>query len=151
MYSYIIGVITQKEQGKVTLENNGIGYEINVSNQTLEMLEFDNEPVKIYTYLVVREDEMSLYGFITKEEKNKIMISIKEEYQSNGYGKTLFKNMLNELTKIGYKEIKLTIPIENYRIKNIILQCNGLQLSTLNNEEMYVIPLENNEELESPK
>jgi len=102
-------------------------------------------------YVLEKENNIMGYGFITKEEKNKIMISIKEEYQSNGYGKTLFKNMLNELTKIGYKEIKLTIPIENYRIKNIILQCNGLQLSTLNNEEMYVIPLENNEELESPK
>ncbi|MBE7082390.1 MAG: Holliday junction branch migration protein RuvA [Clostridiales bacterium] len=74
MYSYIIGIVTQKEQGKIALENNGIGYEINVSNQTLEMLEFDNEPVKIYTYLVVREDEMSLYGFITKEEKNMFLL-----------------------------------------------------------------------------
>lgn len=70
MYSYIIGVITHKEEGKIALENNGIGYEINVSNQTLNSFVYPNEPVKIFTYLVVREDEMSLYGFSTMEEKN---------------------------------------------------------------------------------
>ena len=70
MYSYIIGVITHKEEGKIALENNGIGYEINVSNQTLSSFTFENEPVKLFTYLVVREDEMSLYGFSTLEEKN---------------------------------------------------------------------------------
>lgn len=70
MYSYIIGIIAQKEEGKIILENNGIGYEINVSNQTLNFFAYDNEPVKIFTYLVVREDEFSLYGFSTIEEKN---------------------------------------------------------------------------------
>ncbi len=70
MYSYIIGVVTHKEEGKIALENNGIGYEINVSNQTLNSFVFENEPVKIFTYLVVREDEMSLYGFSTLEEKD---------------------------------------------------------------------------------
>ena len=69
MYSYIIGVVTHKEDGKIALENNGIGYEINVSSFTLDSFEYENEPVKIYTYLVVREDEMSLYGFSCMEEK----------------------------------------------------------------------------------
>ena len=70
MYSYIIGVVTHKEEGKIALENNGIGYEINVSSQTMNSFEFENEPVKLFTYLVVREDEMSLYGFSCVEEKN---------------------------------------------------------------------------------
>ena len=69
MYNYIIGIITHKEEGMLVLENNGIGYEINVSNQTLNFYPYDNEPVKIYTYLVVREDEFSLFGFSTQEER----------------------------------------------------------------------------------
>lgn len=70
MYNYIIGVITYKEEGKIVLENNGIGYEINVSNQILNFYSYDNQPVKLYTYLAVREDEISLFGFASKEEKD---------------------------------------------------------------------------------
>ena len=47
MYSYIIGVVTHKEEGKIALENNGIGYEINVSLATLNSLPIDNEVVRI--------------------------------------------------------------------------------------------------------
>ena len=70
MYSYIIGVVTLKDINKVTLENNGIGYEIFVSSQTLDSITFENEPIKIYTYLNVKEDEMSLFGFISLDEKD---------------------------------------------------------------------------------
>lgn len=70
MFSYIIGRITEKSEGQITLENNGIGYEINVSSKAMNYLEnFDGE-VKIYTYYQVREDGVSLYGFYSKEEKD---------------------------------------------------------------------------------
>ncbi|MBE7074501.1 MAG: Holliday junction branch migration protein RuvA [Clostridiales bacterium] len=113
MYSYIIGVITQKEQGKVTLENNGIGYEINVSNQTLESFTFENEPVKLHTYLNVREDEMSLYGFSSIEEKNmflllttvsgigpKMAISILSEISISGLTQAIASEDIKTLCKI---------------------------------------------------
>ena len=74
MYSYIIGVVTHKEEGKIALENNGIGYEINVSTNTLSALPLGGDVVRIFTYLVVREDEMSLYGFISNEEKNMFLL-----------------------------------------------------------------------------
>lgn len=70
MFSYITGRITEREDGVLTLENNGIGYEINVSAIAQRNLsEFDGE-VKIYTYYQAREDGVSLFGFYSKEEKD---------------------------------------------------------------------------------
>ena len=94
MYSYIIGVVTHKEEGKIALENNGIGYEINVSNFTLNSLNYDNEVVKIFTYLVVREDEMSLYGFSSIDEKNMFLKLI----TVSGIGPRMALGILSEIT-----------------------------------------------------
>lgn len=97
MYSYIIGVVTQKDFGKLTLENNGIGYEINVSNQTLDSITFENEPIKIYTYLNVKEDEMSLYGFLSLEEKNMFLLLT----TVSGIGPKMALGILSEITITG--------------------------------------------------
>ena len=68
MYSYIQGKIVDKTFTSIVVDNNGIGYEIGVSGNTLTDIDM-GEIVKIYTYLYVREDEMSLYGFSRLEEK----------------------------------------------------------------------------------
>lgn len=70
MFSFIKGTIRQKEDNILVLENNGIGYEINVSNYTLYNLPMVNEEVKIYTYFQISENTgISLYGFLTLDEK----------------------------------------------------------------------------------
>jgi len=97
MYSYIVGVITHKEDGKVILENNGIGYEINVSNQTLCSFSYENEPIKLFTYLVVREDEMSLYGFASIDEKNLFLKLI----TVSGIGPKMAIGILSEISISG--------------------------------------------------
>lgn len=68
MYSYISGKIVDKTFSSVVVDNGGIGYEIGVSGNTLYDVAV-GEIVKIYTYLYVREDEMSLYGFSRLDEK----------------------------------------------------------------------------------
>lgn len=70
MYNYIIGEISAKNEGIVVLENNGIGYEIGVSMNTLDTLPCLGQSAKVYTFLSVREDAMKLYGFATLDEKN---------------------------------------------------------------------------------
>ncbi len=67
MYSYIIGTVTGYDKNCIILENNNIGYLINVANSYSFKL---NEIVKVYLYNYVREDENSLYGFKTLEEKD---------------------------------------------------------------------------------
>ena len=67
MYSYIKGTIEELYLDHIVIDNNNIGYRINVSSNTLKDLQLGNM-AKIYTKLIVREDDMSLCGFYDKEE-----------------------------------------------------------------------------------
>jgi len=67
MYNYIKGIITEITSSYVVLENNGIGYQIFVGNPYVYR---QNLEYTIYLYNYIREDEYSLYGFKTKQEKN---------------------------------------------------------------------------------
>lgn len=69
MYASISGIIEAKQANCVIINNNGIGYEIFVSNNTLSNLGNIGQQAKLYTYLHVREDAFNLYGFITLQEK----------------------------------------------------------------------------------
>lgn len=69
MFNYIKGILEIKKEPYIVVDNNGIGYEINISNNTLCGLPNEGEEVKIFTYFQVREDGVSLYGFATMEEK----------------------------------------------------------------------------------
>ncbi|MFL8711987.1 Holliday junction branch migration protein RuvA [Clostridioides sp. GD02377] len=67
MYSYIKGTIEEIYIDNIVIENNGIGYKVNVSSNTIMNLQV-GEAAKIYTKLIVREDDMSLCGFVSREE-----------------------------------------------------------------------------------
>ena len=69
MYSYIIGTLAGFEEGKVILDNNGIGYELNVSSFTLSKVGSIGKQIKLFTHLGVSDDAMRLYGFISEEER----------------------------------------------------------------------------------
>lgn len=69
MYSYISGQIVNVENNLVTIDVGGIGYEIACSANTIVKVPTQGKACKLFTYLYVREDEMSLYGFATREEK----------------------------------------------------------------------------------
>ena len=66
MYNYIKGKISDINSTSIVIDNNGIGYEIYTPNPY--SFEIDNE-YKVYVYQYIREDEQSLYGFKTKDEK----------------------------------------------------------------------------------
>ena len=101
MYNYIQGKIVDKTLTAIVVDNNGIGYEIGVSGNTLIDVDM-GEIVKIYTYLYVREDEMSLYGFSRLEEKKLFMRLI----DISGIGPKLAMQILG-----GYDLKTLTVAI----------------------------------------
>ncbi len=68
MYRYIKGTLEEIGESYVVIENNDIGYLINTSQNSINILKKDSKYCKIYTHLNVREDEISLYGFSTQEE-----------------------------------------------------------------------------------
>lgn len=76
MYSYIKGIVTIIETNYIVLENNGIGYLVYVANPYIYKL---NNEYTIYLYQQIREDENSLYGFKSIEEKELFikLISVK--------------------------------------------------------------------------
>jgi len=67
MYSYIKGTVEEIDLDFFVIDNNDIGYKINASSNTIKKL-IKNEKTKIYTKLIVKEDDMSLCGFYDKEE-----------------------------------------------------------------------------------
>ena len=68
MYAYIKGSLEEKLKDSIVVETGGIGYKIYVSEQTMDKLGELGEKVKIYTHYHVREDSISLYGFLSNEE-----------------------------------------------------------------------------------
>lgn len=68
MYAYIKGSLEVKTRGYIVVETNGVGYKIFMSETAIDKLGNIGEIIKIHTYMKVREDDISLYGFNTNEE-----------------------------------------------------------------------------------
>lgn len=68
MISYIKGTLEDTMEDGIIIENNGIGYDIKTTGSLLMGLPKRGSQMKIYTYLYVREDALSLFGFADKEE-----------------------------------------------------------------------------------
>lgn len=68
MYAYIKGTLEIKTSEYVVVETGGIGYKVFMSESAIDKLGELGSLVKIHTFLKVREDDMSLYGFNTNEE-----------------------------------------------------------------------------------
>lgn len=67
MIHYIKGRLTMFIAGAAVIENNGIGYEVYVPDNSVIYQKPEGSEVMLYTDMIVREDDMSLYGFSDKE------------------------------------------------------------------------------------
>jgi Holliday junction DNA helicase RuvA len=68
LYAYIKGSLEYKHADHMVVEANGVGYRIQTSLSSIEACGPVGSEIKVYTHLYVREDNMSLFGFITQEE-----------------------------------------------------------------------------------
>ena len=68
MIAFIKGEIADMTEGSLILDVNGIGYEVLVPGQTISMVEGIGQAVKLHTYLQVREDAVTLFGFLSKDD-----------------------------------------------------------------------------------
>lgn len=73
MYSFISGKVVEKNPAYVVLENQGIGYYINITLNTFEAIG-DAVEVKLYVHLAVREDAHTLYGFFEERERELFLL-----------------------------------------------------------------------------
>ena len=68
MFAYIKGSLEMKSSNYVVVDINGLGYKIFMSQSNIESIGEINDIVKVFTYVKVREDDISIYGFKTQEE-----------------------------------------------------------------------------------
>lgn len=94
MISFIKGIIEEKSEDGIILDNNGIGYDIKTTSYVIQQLPKEGAAVKIYTYMQVREDGVLLFGFLTKEERNTFLLLI----AVNGIGPKAALSVLSTLT-----------------------------------------------------
>ena len=67
MIAYIKGKVDFKSINYAVIEINGVGYKIFMPTKSLQEIEIKSE-IKVFTYMKVSEDDISLYGFMTNEE-----------------------------------------------------------------------------------
>ncbi|KAA3595958.1 MAG: Holliday junction branch migration protein RuvA [Calditrichaeota bacterium] len=70
MIEFISGTLVSKNPTSVVVEANGVGYKILISVTTYQKLPSKNENCKLLTYFHVREQEQTLYGFSSEEERS---------------------------------------------------------------------------------
>ncbi len=109
MISYIKGKLTEADDGIIVVENNGIGFNIHVPATVISSFSSIGDEVKVYTYLQVREDAHSLFGFLTRDDLNifKMLINV------NGIGP---KGALAILSTISPDDLRFAILSDDARL-----------------------------------
>lgn len=92
MIAHIQGKLIEKTPTDVIIDCNGVGYFINISLNTYSKIP-DTEVVKLFTFLQIKEDAHSLYGFVEKSERElfKLLLSV------SGIGASIARTMLSSL------------------------------------------------------
>ncbi|MCR4568192.1 MAG: Holliday junction branch migration protein RuvA [Pseudobutyrivibrio sp.] len=68
MLAYIRGTLSDIDENVIIVENNGIGYGVSSSMNTIRQLPTIGSEIKLNTKLIPKEDSLTLYGFYDKEE-----------------------------------------------------------------------------------
>ena len=95
MITQIKGRLVEKSPTELVVDCNGVEYSINISLNTFSQLN-DEENIKLFTHLIVKEDSHTLFGFSTKSERElfKLLISV------SGVGASTARTMLSSLTPV---------------------------------------------------
>ena len=93
MITHIKGKLVEKSPTSVIIEVNGIGYLINISLNTFSAIP-DQENLKLYTHLQIKEDSHTLFGFYSRKEREifRLLISV------SGIGASIARTMLSSLS-----------------------------------------------------
>ena len=119
MIEYLSGNLLDLAPTFAIIDINGIGYYVNISLNSYERIK-DKKKVKLYTHLIIREDNFSLFGFIDKEEREifRYLISV------SGVGATTARLMLSSLTT---EQIRTAIATDDVQL---IKSVKGIGIKT---------------------
>lgn len=147
MFSYIKGNLEVKNLNYVVIDVNGIGFKIFMSETAIQRLEETGNTVKIYTHMNVKEDDLSLYGFITNEELRmfelligvsgvgaKSAISMLSSITPSKFALAVISNDVKTLTKIpgiGPKSAqRIILELKDKLKTEEAIQTNNIELKT---------------------
>ena len=119
MITQIKGRLVEKSPTQVVIDCHGIGYEVNISLNTYSQLG-DDENIKLFTHLQIREDSHTLFGFFTPMERSvfRLLLSV------SGIGASIARTMLSSLEP---QQIQRAIISEDL---NTIKSIKGIGLKT---------------------
>lgn len=69
MYSHFVGNVEEIENDRIELDVNGVGYEIFMPSSDIENIK-SGDRIRVFTHLNVREDDMKLFGFLSRESRS---------------------------------------------------------------------------------
>ena len=92
MIAHLQGKLVEKTPTEVIIDCNGVGYHVNISLHTYSLLPA-SEAIKLFTYLQIKEDSHTLFGFVEKSEREifKMLLSV------SGIGASIARTMLSSL------------------------------------------------------
>ena len=108
MYAYLRGDFSYKTASQVYVDINGVGYEVNITLNTYSAIE-TLAAGKLFTYLQIKEDAHTLYGFFEKEEKDMFVLLI----SVSGVGAATARMMLSSLRP---EEVEIAISTGNLKL-----------------------------------
>ena len=147
MITQIKGRLIEKSPTQLVIDCNGIGYSVNISLYTFSKLS-EEENIKVFTHLIIKEDSHSLFGFLTKGERElfQLLISV------SGVGASTARVMLSSLSPseiisaIANEKVSIVQSIKGIGLKTaqrIILELKDKILGIENNENDFeLIPKE---------
>jgi Holliday junction DNA helicase RuvA len=95
------GLLEEKGLDAVVVDVGGVGYAVSISLNTLAVLPQVGQPVRLYTYLQVREDALQLFGFATPEERRAFELCI----AVSGIGPKIALSVLSGLDARGLAKV----------------------------------------------
>ena len=145
MYNYFYGEIVDVFGNNVVIDVNGVGYELAVSNYTMAECQLGQKQ-KLYAYLQVKEDGISLFGFATNEEKNmflrlisvsgigcKVALAVLSGMDPNSLAIAIFNGDTSLLTKIKGLGKKTAERLVLELKEKVVVDANAVELPILNN------------------
>ena len=150
MIHHLKGQLIEKNPTHVIIDCSGVGYMVNISLHTYSLIP-DSEAISLYTYLQVKEDSHTLYGFVEKSEREifKLLISV------SGVGTSTARTMLSSLQP---KEVTEAIAAEDVAsiqsvkgigaktAQRVILDLKDKVLKVMGEDEVFVSQNNTNKE-----
>ncbi|WPY98214.1 Holliday junction branch migration protein RuvA [Christiangramia sp. OXR-203] len=150
MIHHLKGQLIEKNPTYVVIGCNGIGYTVNISLHTFSLIP-ESEAISLYTYLQVKEDSHTLYGFIEKSEREifKLLISV------SGVGTSTARVMLSSLqpkeviNAIATGDVPTIQSVKGIGAKTaqrVILDLKDKVLKVMGDDEVLMTPNNTNKE-----